>query len=156
MFLLLFHLLLLLLLVWLDIEVTQDEITIPVVVTAADGTTIRTYNIILTRKPSIIKGNIITDNWEDIHIAEVYVYRTSDRRTIDDENDPREQVYYTRSKEDGSYVLELPNADNYDIVFKKEGYLDTVITNVTAEAYSTVWAQTIKMYAGDIDYSILI
>ena len=137
--------------VWLDIEVTQDEITVPVVVTAADGTTIRTYNIILTRKPSIIKGSIVTDNWEDIHIANIYVYRTSDKRAIDDEENPRELVYYTRSKEDGSYALELPNADNYDVVFKKLGYLDTVITNVTAEAYSTVWNQTIKMNAGDID-----
>ena len=137
--------------VWLDIEVTQDEITIPVVTTAADGTTVRTYNIILTRKPSLIKGNIITDNWEDIHIANIYVYRTADKRKIDDEDDPRELVYYTKSKEDGSYVLELPNADNYDVIFKKDGYLETSITNITAKAYSSVRTQTIKLDAGDVD-----
>ena len=32
------------------INMAQEEITIPVVVTAADGNTIETYNIILTRK----------------------------------------------------------------------------------------------------------
>jgi len=137
--------------VWLDIEVTQDEITIPVVVTAADGVTLRTYNIILTRKASYIKGNIITDNWEDIHIADIYVYRTSDKRTIDDQDSPRELVYYTKSKEDGSYVLELPNADNYDVIIKKLGYLDAEISTVTAQAYTSVNAQTIKLKAGDID-----
>ncbi len=137
--------------VWLDIEVTQDEITIPVVVTAADGITLRTYNIILTRKASYIKGNVITDNWEDIHITDIYVYRTADKRAIDDPESPRELVYYTKSKEDGSYVLELPNADNYDVIFKKLGYLDAELQSVTAQAYTSVNAQTIKLKAGDID-----
>ena len=136
---------------WIDIEVTQDEITIPVVVTAADGHTLQTYNIILTRKASTITGNIITDNYEGKHNANIYVYRTSDLREIGDANDPRELVYSTVSNDDGSYVLETPFADKYDVIIKKPGYLTYTITDIQAEAYSNVTAQTVKIKAGDID-----
>ena len=138
---------------WIDIEVTQDEITIPVVVTAADGVTLRTYNIILTRKASTISGKIITDNALDKHVAELYVYRTNDLREIDDELDPRELMYKGTSNEDGTYILELPYADNYDVVIKKLGYLEHTITNITAEAFANVNVQTVKIRAGDVDDS---
>ena len=136
---------------WIDIEVTQDEITIPVVVVAADGHTLQTYNIILTRKASTMTGSIITDNYDGKHNANIYVYRTNDLRDIDDPDDPRELIYSTVSNDDGSYVLETPNADTYDIIIKKTSYLTYTITNVQAEAYSNVYVQTVKIKAGDID-----
>lgn len=34
---------------WIDLKLEQDEITVPVVVTATDGKTVETYNIILQR-----------------------------------------------------------------------------------------------------------
>lgn len=34
---------------WVDLKLEQDEITVPVVVTATDGKTVETYNIILQR-----------------------------------------------------------------------------------------------------------
>ena len=136
---------------WVDIEVTQDEITIPVVVTAADEHTLRTYNIILTRKASTMIGNVITDNYEGKHNANIYVYKTSDLRDIDDPDNPRELISSTISNDDGSYVLETPYADTYDIVIKKPGYLTYTITNVQAEAYTSMYVQTVKIKAGDID-----
>ena len=137
--------------VWVDLRLDQDEITVPVLVTAADGITIRTYNIVLTRVASTIRGNVMTDNWEGKDVAYVFAYRTSDRREIDDEDDPRELITSTMTAEDGSYELSLPIADSYDIIIKKDSYLTTTITNVEALPYDNVYVQTVKIDAGDID-----
>ncbi len=137
--------------VWVDLSLEQDEITVPVVVTAADKITIRTYNIVLTRVASSIRGYVETDNWEGKHVAFVTAYRTADKRKIGDPDNPREVIASTISLEDGSYELALPTADTYDLVFTKDGYLTSIITDVVAIPYDNVDAQTIKLKAGDID-----
>ena len=137
--------------VWVDLRLDQDEITVPVLVTAADGITIRTYNIVLTRVASSIRGNLVTDNFEGKHIAFVSAYKTSDKRKIGDIENPRELIASTISLEDGSYELQLPTADTYDLVFTKDGYLITIITDVVAIPYDNVDAQIVKLKAGDID-----
>ena len=50
--------------VWIDLSLTQDEITIPVLVTATDGETIATYNIILTRLSNDTSATVSYDGVE--------------------------------------------------------------------------------------------
>ena len=132
-------------------DLNEQRIIVPVVVTAADGTAIRTYNIILERKGSSIAGKVITQNFEDKHIADIYVYRTWDTRVIDDEEDPRELIYSGQTDEDGHYEIELPADEEYDIIIKKNGYLTHIITNVAVEEFKQMEIQDVEMKAGDID-----
>ena len=132
-------------------DLSEDRIIIPVVVTAADGTTIRTYNVILLRSPTTIYGKFTTENAEDKHIADVYVYRTDDTRTIGDEIDPREVVTHVTTDEDGIYVLQLPRGGTYDVVIEKTSYLRHIVTGVEVEDFNIVELEDAQIYAGDID-----
>jgi len=137
--------------VFVNLKLDEDEITIPVLVTATDGTTIETYNIILTRTANVIKGNVITENTEDKHIANVKVYRSSDTREIDDLLNPRELVTEVVTNENGEYIIYVTSIEEYDIVIEKEGYLDTIVTNIMPIYDDEVTVQDIKLIAGDID-----
>ena len=136
--------------VWVDLKIDQDEITIPVIVTAADGNTIETYNIVLTRVASEISGKVITQNHEDKHIAIIKVYRTSDTRAIDDKENPRELIYQGETNEDGTYTAQVPNADNFDMIIEKQGYLTHTVTNIKAIPQDEVKVSDIQIYAGNI------
>ena len=132
-------------------DLNEQRIIVPVVVTAADGTAIRTYNIILERKGSSITGNVTTQNFEDKHIADIYVYKTWDTRQIDDEDDPRELIYSGQTDENGNYEIELPPDEEYDIIIKKDGYLTHTVTNIEVEEFKLVEVQDVSIKAGDVD-----
>nr|MCR5146515.1 M23 family metallopeptidase [Clostridia bacterium] len=132
-------------------DLTENRIIVPIVVTAADGVAIRTYNVVLERKGSSISGKVITENYENKHIADIYIYKTWDIRPIDDENDPRELIYSGQTDEDGVYEVELSPDEEYDIIIKKDGYLTHVITNVEVEQFKQSIVQDVNIYAGDVD-----
>jgi murein DD-endopeptidase MepM/ murein hydrolase activator NlpD len=132
-------------------NLNEQRIIVPVVVTAADGSTIRTYNIILDRKGSSIAGKVITQNFEDKHIADIYIYKSWDNRPIDDENNPRELIYSGQTDEDGKYEVELIPDEEYDIIVKKNGYLTYIIKNIVVEEFKQSTVQDINIKAGDID-----
>ena len=136
----------------LDIsDIDEERIIVPIVVTAVDGTTIRTYNVVLVRRGAGIGGKVITQNYEDKHVSEIIVYRTDDLREIDDEYDPREVIYTGVTEEDGTFAIELPCYHEYDIIFKKSGYLTHTITHVYIEEFEIVTLDDIELYAGDVD-----
>ena len=132
-------------------DLNEQRIIVPVVVTAADGTTIRTYNIILDRKGSSIAGKVITQNFENKHIADIYIYKTWDNRPIDDENNPRELIYSGQTDEYGKYEVELPPDEEYDIIVKKDGYLTYIVSNIVVEEFKQSTVQDISIKAGDVD-----
>ncbi len=136
----------------LDIsDIEEQRIIVPIVVTAVDGTTIRTYNVVLVRKGAGIGGQVVTQNLEDKHVAEITVYRTDDLREIDDELDPREVIYRGFTNEDGSFDIELSSGKEYDIIFKKSGYLSYTVTNVYVQDFEQSALGTITLFAGDVD-----
>ncbi len=132
-------------------DLNEQRIIVPVVVTAADGTTIRTYNIILDRKGSSIAGKVITQNFENKHVADIYIYKTWDNRPIDDENNPRELIYSGQTDENGLYEVELPPDEEYDIIVKKNGYLTYIVSNIEVEEFKQSTVQDITIKAGDVD-----
>ena len=119
-------------------------------VTAADGTTIETYNIVLTRVASEIEGKVITQNYEGKHKAIVTAYRTSDTRKIGDANNPREAIYQVETNDDGTYLLEVPNGDKYDIIVEKEGYLTYELTDIPVPGQDKITLKDINIYAGNL------
>jgi hypothetical protein len=136
----------------LDIsDIEESRIIVPIVVTAVDGTTIRTYNVVLVRRGAGIGGKVITENFEDKHIAEVIIYRTDDLREIDDEDDPREVIYSGETNEEGTFYAELSSGKEYDVIIKKPGYLTYTITNVYVKDFEQVTLDDIELFAGDVD-----
>jgi len=136
--------------VWVDLNLEQEEITIPVLITAADGTTIETYNIILTRVESTITGKVITQNWEGKHIAKVTAYKTKDTRLENDELNPREVIAQSLTNEDGTYSISVPTVEEYDIVIQKEGYLEYKVTNISPKQGKVVKVRDVTLLAGDV------
>ena len=71
-------------------------------------------------------------------------------RKIDDLENPRELIYQTQTNEDGTYLLYVPNPDNYDLVIEKDGYLTHTVEKVTAKIQEKATVKDIEIYAGNI------
>ncbi|MBO5478752.1 MAG: cadherin-like beta sandwich domain-containing protein [Clostridia bacterium] len=128
----------------------EERIIVPVVVTAADGQTVKTYTIILIRAHTQIQGSIVTQNAQDIHHAEVSVYLTSDTRKIDDKTNPRQVISQATTNDDGNFLMELEEEGTYDIVVTKQGYLSYTITDIIITEGEKIDVGSISLLAGDI------
>ena len=152
-------------------DLTQKRILVPVVVTAADGTTVKTYNIVLIRDVgAYITGKIITENTKGKYNATVTLYKTSDLREIGDELNPREEIAKVKTNEDGTFKIlaYMPDAEGsnilddnqngipdaleetYDIVVTKDGYLDYHITEIEIAEEKQMPVGEHKIIAGDV------
>ncbi len=117
-------------------------------VIAEDGTT-KTYTLVINKYTGI-EGSVITENAEDKHIALVQVYKTSDTRPIDDEDNPRELIASGVTNEDGKFDIMVPEVDKYDVVITKLGYLDYTVTDIeTVEGESSDIGEK-ELIAGDV------
>ena len=151
-----------------SISLDQMETTIPVVVTATDGTTIETYNIILRResyKPETgIQGKIYTENIDSIYNATITVYKSSEE-TLD-----KELVIESTTNEDGTYKVLVYKApinkssitdenkngvadaleQKYDVVISKQGYLSYTIKEITLTEGEYLDLGEYTLIAGDV------
>lgn len=66
-----------------DLNLEDSRTTVPVVITAVDGTTIQTYNILLIRKSNIVDlESVIVNNTKLDNINDVYTYYMSQNESI--------------------------------------------------------------------------
>ncbi len=101
-------------------DLSLKQIVIPVVVIAADGKSVKTYNVVLVRDNSTyIIGKILTENYQGIHKSKVTLYKLGD---------PDEVIEEVETKEDGTFRIRAytegidhPDAllEKYEIVAKK-------------------------------------
>ena len=133
-----------------DCDLAYNEIKVPIVVTAVDGTTIKTYTVKLVRSYTVLEGKVITENANDIHKATVSLYLTSDTRDIDDEADPRQAIEQVETNNDGTFRIEVDEGVSYDLVVTKLGYLTHTITNIKAKQGQQIDLGDISILAGDI------
>ena len=127
----------------------EDKIIIPIVVTASDGRTIKTYNVMLVRTGTIIEGKVKTENINDIHKALVSIYLTEDTREIGNEENPRQVMKQIETNEDGTFGIILEEGAICDLVITKKGYLTYTITNIEIEDEAIDLGE-IELIAGDV------
>lgn len=78
-------------------DLSLKQIVVPVVVTAADGKTIKTYNVVLVRDNSTyLMGRILTENYEGKHKSKVTLYKLGD---------PDEVIQEVETNEDGTFKI---------------------------------------------------
>ena len=127
-------------------DCVEKEITITI--TAIDGTT-KDYTVTI-KKLSLIKGKVITQSVDqENQSATIIVYNSEDTREEDDIEDPRKVVKQITIQKDGSFELDLPTG-KYDIVVKKDSYLEYRLTNIETVNGETVELEDIYIYAGDV------
>ena len=127
----------------------EETTIIPIVVTAADGKTTKTYNIMLIRTGTKLEGKVITENVNNRHKATISIYLTEDTREIGNEKNAREVKMEIETNEDGTFKMLLEEGASYDIVISKEGYLAHTITNIEVEE-EPINIGEIELIAGDV------
>ncbi len=131
-------------------DLDQQNIRVPIVVTASDGTTVKTYYVVLVRMHTLIQGKVITENVDEIHKATVRLYLTSDNRKIGDETNPRQVIQEVETNEDGTFKIEVEDSIEYDLVISKPGYLTYTITKIELVPEQQADVGTINLKAGDV------
>jgi len=140
------------------VNLTNVSNTFNILVTAEDETQ-KQYTLIID-KTTNIDGQIITENINNIHKANIEVYRTSDNRPeapegyIEDPQNPentyREVIFNIESNNDGSINIELPEGGEYDVVITKKGYLTLRIVGIDILSGDLVTLEQYNLFAGDI------
>lgn len=156
------------------IEFTLDqlEITVPVVVTATDGTTTETFNVILRResyKPETgVKGVIHTENAYSLHNAKISIYKSQE--TPNNSTVGTELVGEFVTNDDGTYKATIYKAPinkssindknnneiadelecKYDVVISKDGYLSYTILGIELTAGEYIDLGEYNLIAGDV------
>lgn len=139
-----------------NMNITQ--IVVPIVVTAADGKTTRTYNVTLIRdRATYLMGKILTENVEGEYISEITVYKL-----VQNEEGEIERIEVTdkktKTEKDGTYKIKMyePSTDTediltakYEIVVKKAGYLNYTVTEIELEEDKEIKLGEYKLIAGD-------
>ncbi len=93
-----------------------------------------------------IKGNITTENVEEKYVAKVKLYKRK-RKEDDDEEIPIEEI---DTEQDGSYVLDITEEGEYDLIIEKPGYLSYKVANIEITSGLIVEIQEHKLIAGDV------
>lgn len=154
----------------LDCNLQDKEIIVAITITAADGKTVRTINVTLTREPGIyIIGKITTENVNGVHEAEVNVYEVTENTGqtlvensfIGEDGKVRTKVAKADTKSNGSYKILMARPDeegnydedilkaNYEVVVTKPGYLSYTVTDVKLKADEVSKIEDYKLIAGD-------
>ncbi len=131
-------------------NLSEEEIRVPIVVTASDGITIKTYYVKLVRIHTLIQGNIITENLDNIYTAKVRLYRRKRKgeEYTDDELELETEVDTTN---DGRYVIEIEEAGTYQLVVEKPGYLSYTVADIEITPGLIVEIEEHKLIAGDVE-----
>lgn len=149
----------------------EEDTVLSITVTAEDGVTKNTYELVIKRPYGIIRGNIIYDtieenenpdidkttalnfyktgkfNWEEL--ADLFGMIYDDPATYDD-LDEIEIDQVEKSNADGSFeVYVIPGT--YDLQIDKRGFLDYIITEITISEGEEIDLEDKLLIAGDVD-----
>ena len=123
-----------------EITITDTNKQILIKVKAEDES-YRIYILNVTKEPkqhTKIKGNIITENTSNEHIASIKVYKDISL------------LQEISTKQDGSYEISVIPG-KYTIVISKEGYLDLTIESINVQTIEQeIKLDTYKLIAGDV------
>lgn len=138
-------------------DLSQKQIVIPIIVTAADGRTVETYNITLVRdNATYLTGRIVTENVNGEYISDVTVYKMADPNI---EGSTDEVFASATTTTDGKFKIrvyvegqdDLSILDNrYKVVVTKLGYLDYTITDIEFVPEMEMWLGEYYLIAGDV------
>ena len=156
-------------------SVNTDSTTVrTITVTAEDGTS-KQYSLTLTKKITIT-GIITDENVMNKHLSTIIVYQSNDTRpeieitdmnkliasitkedgTIDvgtsldnQVSTKREIISIVQTNEDGSYEIIL-EPGNYEVLFKKPGYLSHRITEIDISQGNLVTLDIVQLLGGDV------
>ncbi|MDE5831036.1 MAG: M23 family metallopeptidase [Clostridia bacterium] len=132
-------------------DLSINQFVVPIVVTAADGKTIRTYNVVLVRDNSTyLMGKILTENIDGIHKSKVTVYKLGDPdEVISEEWTNDDGTYKIKVYTDGIDHPEMLDA-KYEVVVTKKGYLRYTITGIILIPETDMDLGEYNLIAGDV------
>ena len=133
----------------------EEDTKVTITVTAEDGKTTNEYALTIKRPYGTIKGNIITSNTSDIHLANIKLYNSSEQ--IDWENmigheelDQIELLAQGKTTEAGDYEIKvIPGT--YDLLIDKPGYLDHIILKIQITVDKDVVIEEKELVPGDVN-----
>lgn len=146
-------------------DLSIKQFIVPIIVTAADGKTVKTYNVILVRdENSYIEGKILTENVNGEHISKIAIYRVIEEEIENEQGEVHieerlELFKETITRPDGGFKIcmyvpaeEPPDImeSKYVLVAYKEGYLDYTVTEITLISEGTVSIGEYNLIAGDL------
>ena len=146
-------------------DLSIKQYVIPVIITAPDGKTVDTYNIILVRDDkSYISGKILTENVNGEHISELEIYKKIQEEKENANGtkeivETLELVKKEKTKQDGTFkiVMYIPGEDEpsileheYVLKVKKDGYLDYTVEEILLEEEKSSNIGEYKLIAGDV------
>lgn len=144
----------------------EPDTKLTINVTAEDGATKNTYEVLIKRPYGIIKGNVYTPHTTattGTYKSDIRIYKSDDVATVidwstivsgatDDVHDKlltlKSQDYIT--EDDGTYeIYVIPGT--YDVLLDKGGYLDHIYTSKTVNEGDTIDLGQKELLAGDLN-----
>ena len=119
----------------------------------AEDETLRIYIIDVEKDPltgGTILGKITTENSVGKYKSTVTLYRTNDTKSENDKDNPREVIEQQETQEDGTFSFDTEDTQKYDIVVKKEGYLEYRVTDIEVKLGEKTQLDTYHLLAGDV------
>ena len=136
---------------YLEFNELFDENTVRVEkmikVTSQDGSREEFYTLVLYKKTQI-EGIITTENFEEKYTAKVRLFRRRKKDEYEDDEDIL--VKETNTEEDGSYVLDITEVGQYDVVIEKPGYLTYTVAGINITPGLIVEIEKYELIAGDV------
>ena len=121
-------------------NITEEDTRI-IIMVKAENEKLRAYIIDVTKEPkteTIIRGKVTTENVNNIHTANIKVYKDNELK------------YEEKTKQNGSYEIYVV-PDTYKVIISKEGYLNITIEDILIESIEQeVTLDSYKLVAGDV------
>ena len=121
-------------------NITEEDTRI-IIMVKAENEKLRAYIIDVTKEPkteTIIRGKVTTENVNNIHTANIKVYKDNELK------------YEEKTKQNGSYEIYVV-PDTYKVIISKEGYLNITIEDILIESIDQeVTLDSYKLVAGDV------
>ena len=92
-------------------------------------------------KVASISGKILTENTEEKYKSTITLYKTTD------ESKPIKQI---ETKEDGTFYITIEESDKYDLVARKDGYLNYKVTGIEIVKGEETVLDEHKLIAGNV------
>lgn len=124
-----------------DIKSIDKDLELDIIVTAETGNTSR-YKLTIKKK-AFVTGTITTEAVDENYAGQVVQILDEEGNSVIESEEP------LVTSEDGTYTLQLPEGENYQIVIEKEGYLSHKISNINLRYGTRTYVGTVDLIAGE-------